>query len=303
MKKIFTLLMLSIFAVMNVNAEETTLWTGSYAVDWSSIWEDGGTVTAALKEQAAVGDVLHFSCERTAADYCQISATVDWTEISMGGGEESRGMIDFNGTSTIDFVLTETSMQLFNQKNLQVVGHGFNLLKISLEKAVPDTEEKVLWSGTHAVDWGTPWEEADEAEMKLKDFAAVGTPLRLYCERTDNADGGFCEACPAVNWANICTGGTDPNRGGTNFAGKVLLNYVLTDTSLQLLKEGKLGVVGHGFNLLKVTVVAPKSSTAINEVKGNQAAVSDRYYNLRGQVVAHPTKGLYIINGKKVLAK
>ena len=39
MKKIFTLVMLSILTVMNVNAEETTLWEGEYAIDWSSAWE------------------------------------------------------------------------------------------------------------------------------------------------------------------------------------------------------------------------------------------------------------------------
>jgi hypothetical protein len=34
MKKLFTLLMLSIVAVMNVNAAEETLWEGDYNVDW-----------------------------------------------------------------------------------------------------------------------------------------------------------------------------------------------------------------------------------------------------------------------------
>jgi hypothetical protein len=30
---------------------------------------------------------------------------------------------------------------------------------------------------------------------------------------------------------------------------------------------------------------------------------SDRYYNLNGQLVAHPSKGVYIRNGKKVFIK
>ena len=34
MKKIFTFMMLSIFAVMNVNAAEETLWEGDFNVSW-----------------------------------------------------------------------------------------------------------------------------------------------------------------------------------------------------------------------------------------------------------------------------
>lgn len=34
-----------------------------------------------------------------------------------------------------------------------------------------------------------------------------------------------------------------------------------------------------------------------------EATANDRYYNLNGQVVAQPTKGLYIVNGKKVIMK
>ena len=44
-------------------------------------------------------------------------------------------------------------------------------------------------------------------------------------------------------------------------------------------------------------------TTGINEVKGMKADVSGEYYNLSGQRVAQPTKGLYIVNGKKVVVK
>ena len=42
--------------------------------------------------------------------------------------------------------------------------------------------------------------------------------------------------------------------------------------------------------------------TAINAVKDVTKA-DNRYYNLSGQVVANPTKGIYILNGKKVVIK
>ena len=34
-----------------------------------------------------------------------------------------------------------------------------------------------------------------------------------------------------------------------------------------------------------------------------QAAADDRYYNLNGQVVDRPAKGIYIKNGKKVIVR
>ena len=57
----------------------------------------------------------------------------------------------------------------------------------------------------------------------------------------------------------------------------------------------------------KVTKLGAKMSfdegevTAIETVKAEKA--NNEYYNLAGQRVANPTKGLYIVNGKKVIIK
>ena len=44
-------------------------------------------------------------------------------------------------------------------------------------------------------------------------------------------------------------------------------------------------------------------TTAISEVRGPKAEVRGEYFNLNGQRVAQPTKGLYIVNGRKVVIK
>ena len=44
-------------------------------------------------------------------------------------------------------------------------------------------------------------------------------------------------------------------------------------------------------------------TTGINAVQGSQSKANGEYYNLNGQRVAQPTKGLYIVNGKKVVVK
>ena len=44
-------------------------------------------------------------------------------------------------------------------------------------------------------------------------------------------------------------------------------------------------------------------TTSLNEVRGLKADVRGDFYNLNGQRVAQPTKGLYIVNGRKVVIK
>ena len=44
-------------------------------------------------------------------------------------------------------------------------------------------------------------------------------------------------------------------------------------------------------------------TTGINDVRGQKEDVRGEYYDLQGRRVSHPTKGLYIVNGKKVVIK
>jgi len=47
-------------------------------------------------------------------------------------------------------------------------------------------------------------------------------------------------------------------------------------------------------------------TTSIGEelrVKSEEFATSSEFFDLQGRRVAHPTKGLYIVNGRKVVVK
>ena len=44
-------------------------------------------------------------------------------------------------------------------------------------------------------------------------------------------------------------------------------------------------------------------TTGISEVMGNTEKASGIYYDLQGRRIAQPQKGLYIVNGKKVVLK
>ena len=50
-------------------------------------------------------------------------------------------------------------------------------------------------------------------------------------------------------------------------------------------------------------IVIDGETTGIDEVRGKTEEVRGEYFNLAGQRVAQPTKGLYIVNGRKVVIK
>lgn len=56
------------------------------------------------------------------------------------------------------------------------------------------------------------------------------------------------------------------------------------------------------FSVKSIKVYGKGGTTGIKEVKAEHAA-SDVYYTLSGVRVAHPQKGIYIVNGKKVVLK
>ena len=53
----------------------------------------------------------------------------------------------------------------------------------------------------------------------------------------------------------------------------------------------------------ELSIVFENEATGVNEVRGKKEEGRDEFYNLAGQRVAQPTKGLYIVNGKKVIVK
>ena len=74
-------------------------------------------------------------------------------------------------------------------------------------------------------------------------------------------------------------------------------------------KKSSGGILAAGKAYLVLPTSAPElnviigGTTGINEVRGQMEEVIGEYYNLAGQRVANPTKGLYIVNGKKIIVK
>lgn len=60
---------------------------------------------------------------------------------------------------------------------------------------------------------------------------------------------------------------------------------------------------GRGATARELSLGFDDDVTGLNEVRGLKEEVRSDYFNLAGQRVAQPTRGLYIVNGKKVIVK
>lgn len=94
----------------------------------------------------------------------------------------------------------------------------------------------------------------------------------------------------------------------TNPGNAYVLNYkAATGAGFYKLSSG--GTIGANKAYLTYSSGAPEffgfdgNTTSINEVRGKMEDVSGEYYDLQGRRVSQPTKGLYIVNGKKVVIK
>ena len=73
------------------------------------------------------------------------------------------------------------------------------------------------------------------------------------------------------------------------------------DSAFELVASNDLIIQGHGVIMTKVVVQAPGTSGISNAIINKNS--DDAIYNLAGQRVANPTKGIYIKNGKKIVIK
>ena len=137
----------------------------------------------------------------------------------------------------------------------------------------------------------------------------AGTPLLLKDEGAVTATVlGTTPAAPAGNMLSVCNG-TIPTgkyayvlaKNGTSacfkkwtgdesaLTGRVVL-YIDIATTPEFIDLDDLST-------------DEGETTGVNEVRGQKKETRGEFYNLNGQRVAQPTKGLYIVNGKKVVVR
>jgi hypothetical protein len=138
MKKLFTLVMLSILTVCNVNAAEETLWEGDFNVSWdlpegdpNREWGggEGQDVTAHFVEGAKIFVYLTVVAD---AEYhkCQFD---NWEWEALPGVAP----VEFSEDTKVTIDVTEAMAAAVAEKGFRLHGHGFHVVKVS--KEVDDT--------------------------------------------------------------------------------------------------------------------------------------------------------------------
>jgi lysophospholipase L1-like esterase len=145
--------------------------------------------------------------------------------------------------------------------------------------------------------------------VTLKEVGAVPseTPLLLIAETTDQAYTIPTASSATAPQVNLLKAGD----GTTVIGGSSRYDYVLKDGEFRRAAEGTVDK-GKAYLHLEslpsnaaALTISIEGTTGISEVQdsGFKVQGSEAFYNLSGQRVAQPAKGLYIVNGRKVVMK
>jgi uncharacterized protein YjdB len=288
--------------------------------------------TYSIKLQGSTGNGYYFDTTnnnlllgKSGATLTFPTFTFNVKKIVVYGNEGASGSVTFNifvgseavstsATSskvTHDFAIEEAS-QAAGTKYILKVTNNYNMRISQIEVYGYETTPAVTADGwaTYVTTNPCRFEEGDAYIVKsasdkvyLQSVTDVpnNTPVLLKGEGAKTA-GVLPTASAISNELAISNGGS-------------IDGYVLAKKS---------GVVGfykwNGGSLTSGKVYLPSSSvsnareflgfsfdenevTAINEAKSQQPTANGQYYDLQGRKVAKPTKGLYIVNGRKVIVK
>ena len=185
----------------------------------------------------------------------------------------------------------------------------------AISEAITPANAKSTYVTTHALDFsGVAGLKAYVAtaaaggSVTLAEVTTVpaGTPLMLVGTASTEytVPVAASASTPAVNMFKA-------GDGAKTFNGSTYDYILFTDGLFYKIGSGSVPV-GKAYlhcDADPTTAGAPSLSidfggtTGIDLVKGSEIKANGEYYNLAGQRVAQPTKGLYIVNGKKVVIK
>ena len=145
--------------------------------------------------------------------------------------------------------------------------------------------------------------------VAMQEVGAVpsGTPLLLIAETTGQAYTIPASSSATAPQVNLLKAGD----GTTVIGGSSRYDYVLKDGEFRRAAEGTVDK-GKAYLHLEslpsnaaALTISIEGTTGISEVQdsGFKVQGSEAFYNLSGQRVAQPAKGLYIVNGRKVVMK
>ena len=285
MKKVFLLLCLMATTTF---AMATDLWEGTHAVDWSNTLK----IEAAKFADMKVGDKLVVEFKDAAGEVIELHSNA-----TMLPGTRFEHHI-FADQNNVEVFATTSMLSYLKEYGLEICGKDFTATKVWFGDGKESIDELTAWSGFF---WMDEWSTLEVAKTSFdginwNDYRAI----RFYSEanRTDYVINVL------TKWGDGGKLGDQTTMTMTNEYAELSLEGIdmatRLDTDRLMVQCNKES--GSPFNFTAIVLVK-KESTGIAQVSSQQTAGSGHYFNLAGQRVAQPTKGLYIINGKKIVVR
>ena len=189
----------------------------------------------------------------------------------------SHGMSSFSCAQGLDFSkATPAGLKAYKAKEVNTSG----LVVLSSVDEAP-AETGLILSGVSGTEYTIPVKD---------DAAVVGTNL-MVGTITETPVAASTSSVHNYIWAYTAKGlgFYNVDAATTSAAGKA---YLSTGTTELAADPGA-----------RSFIFEDEDVTGIDVVKGSELKANGEYFNLNGQRVAQPTKGLYIVNGKKVVIK
>ena len=286
MKKLF--LLMCLMATTTI-VSATDLWEGTHAVNWDNTL----TIEAAKFVDAQVGQkiVIEFT-----------DATGEVIELHSNGGMLPGTRYEhhiYADQSSMEVFITPGMLARLKESGLEICGTGFTATKAWYGDGKDNVDDNTVWTGYF---WMDEWSTLEMAKTSFdginwSDYKAI----RFYSEanRTDYVinvltkwgDGGKLGDQTTMTMKNDYA---ELNIENIDMAAKLA---EVDRLMVQCNKEG-----GDPFNFTAIVLVK-KETTGINTLNVEREMLNGEVYNLAGQRVHNPRKGLYIVNGKKVMMK
>ena len=223
----------------------------------------------------------------------------------------------YNSVSGTDHVTTfafdNDIFRNLKKKGMLFQGHGILLKKAVLiagEAEVPQGggDSEVFWEGNEVMDWG----DGLQLTVPAENFAAHGQDVRLTLQYTIDMNGDSDYNMIQLFYGDWSTNPsfiidgqtidkefrpTDLNGAGNGDVCTTTMTF--SEDVMKIILEKGIVMQGHGLRLNKVILETPSGIKNVLKAKSNDGAI----YNLAGQRVYNPQKGIYIKNGKKFIVK
>ena len=258
------------------NGTNTDPWAGTFKVQTSA---DGVTYTdlKTYTESILASDVLNESLDNVPSS----ARYIKWIYITKSKGNVALGRIGVNcdaitipAAGYMTYCNTTKALSFAGVKAYKVSNVGATSVTLEEITEAPANTPVILnaTAGTYGLGIVASAAEVSGNKLLVSDGTATTTDANTVYALASKGD-------PAVV-------GFYKVKAGTKVpAGKCYLSVAVTSA------PEYLGFEGEG------------NTTGMNDVRSKMEEGRGEFYNLNGQRVAQPTKGLYIVNGKKYVVK